>query len=142
RIARRHKVESRWRCSLEIITKRLVFRKRLPTRRFVPPFASWRANIILMWRRIKRQPKKNLRRSTRHTRYWATPRSEKDTINSALIGIGRADSKRHQAGSGKHSSRALNFINGAAMAVGCNLNSVEPDSAISSRHFLAVAAAG
>src|SRR5438552_8934128 len=28
RIARRHKVESRWRCSLEIITKRSVSRKR------------------------------------------------------------------------------------------------------------------
>src|SRR5207247_7395018 len=101
-----------------------------------------RDNIIMMWRRIKRLLKKNLRKSTKPTRYWATRKSAKNTINSALIGIGRADSSLHLAGSGKRNSPAADFINGAAMAVGCNLNSVGPDLAISSRHFLAVAAAG
>src|SRR5882724_8294574 len=57
RLARRHKVESRWQCSLEIITKRSVSRKRLPRTKFAPPFASWRGNIIPMLLRTKRRRK-------------------------------------------------------------------------------------
>jgi hypothetical protein len=48
RIERRHKVESRWQCSLEIITKRSVFRKRPPKTKSVLHFANWLGNIIPM----------------------------------------------------------------------------------------------
>src|SRR5258705_1103093 len=69
RIARRHKVESRWRCSLEIITKRSVSRKRRPRTKFALPFASLRGNIIPMSPRTKRRRKRNSKRSMKPTRY-------------------------------------------------------------------------
>src|SRR6266480_5491167 len=60
--------------------------------------------------------------------------------NSARIGIGRADSNRRR--NGAHSRRAADFINGAAtVAAGSSSNLAELGSAISSRLFLAAAAA-
>src|SRR5882724_1984284 len=69
RIAWRHKVESRWRSSLEIITKRLVSRRRQPRTKFAPLFASLRGNIIPMSPRTKRRRKRNSKRSMKPTRY-------------------------------------------------------------------------
>src|SRR6266403_491374 len=66
--ARRHKVESRWRCNSEIITKLSGSRRRPPGMKFARHFASWRGNITPMWRRTKRPPRKNLRRSMKLTR--------------------------------------------------------------------------
>src|SRR5437588_1991777 len=63
RIARRHKVEARWQCSSEIITKRLAFPKRRPRTRSGVRFGNWRANIIPTSPRTKKLPRKNLSRS-------------------------------------------------------------------------------
>src|SRR6266496_1364038 len=68
RIARRHKVESRWRSSSEIITKHSGSRRRLPRMKFGLHFASWRGNIIPMWPRTKRRLKRNSKRSMKLTR--------------------------------------------------------------------------
>src|SRR5438552_3920282 len=68
RIARRHKVETRWQCSLEIITRHSVCRKRLAVTKFAARFANWRENTILTWPRTKRPPKRNSRKSTKPTR--------------------------------------------------------------------------
>src|SRR5207247_8117340 len=68
RIARRHKVETRWQCSLEIITRHSVCRKWLAVTKFAARFASWRENTILTWLRTKRPPKRNSRKSTKPTR--------------------------------------------------------------------------
>src|SRR6266498_3898304 len=68
RIARRHKVETRWQCSLEIITRRWVFQRRLAVTKFAARFVNWRENTILMSPRTKRPPKRNSRKSTKPTR--------------------------------------------------------------------------
>src|SRR6266516_3071211 len=91
--------------------------------------------------KIKRRPKKNLRKSTKPMRCWATPRSARNTTSSARIGIVQAGSSRRLTGNGKDSNPAADFINGAAMAAEFNSSSTEPDSATSSKHSLAVAAA-
>src|SRR5436190_6627935 len=121
--------------------RHLVFRKRPLTTRFAVRFASWRGNIIPMSPRIKRPPKKNLRKSTKPMRCLAIPRSARNTISSARIGIVRAGFNRRLAGNGKDSNPAADFINGAAIAAEFNSSSTEPDSATSSKHFSAVAAA-
>ena len=67
--------------------------------RFAALFANWRANIIPTSPRTRRPLKKNLRRSTKRTRYWATQRNERNTTSSAQIGTDRADSsRRHRWG--------------------------------------------
>src|SRR6266542_2413933 len=108
--------------------------------RFAALFANWRANITPTSPRTRRPLRKNLRRSTKRTRYWATQRNAQSTINSAQIGTDPADSSRHR--SGAHNHRKADIINGAAMAVEeFNLSSVEPDSATSSKRFSVAAAA-
>src|SRR5882724_10594911 len=118
-----------------------VFRKRPLTTRFAVHFASWRGNITPMLLKIKRRPKKNLRKSTKPMRCLAMLKSARNTISSARIGIDRAGSSRRLTGNGKDSNPAADFINGAAMAAEFNSSSTEPGSATSSKHFSAVAAA-
>src|SRR5206468_10142675 len=119
----------------------LVFRKRPLTTRFAAHFASWRGNIIPMLPRTKRRPKKNLRKSTKPMRCWATPRSARNTTSSARIGIVRAVFNRRLTGNGKDSNLAADFINGAETAAEFNSSSTEPDSATSSKHSSAAAVA-
>src|SRR6266567_6777724 len=75
RSERRHKLESKCPYSSEIITRPSVFRRAPRTMRFAARFASWHGNIIPTWPRIKRRPKKNLRKSTKRMRCWATRRN-------------------------------------------------------------------
>src|SRR5947208_5136353 len=139
RIERRHKLEAECLYNSEIITRHSACRRRPAKTRFAAPFASWRANIIPTSPRTRRALKKNLRKSTKRTKYEETQKNEKNTINSAQIGIDRADFNRPR-------NRALNrrkvdIINGAAMAAAFNLNSAGPASAISLKRFSAEAAA-
>src|SRR5438094_5352618 len=90
--------------------------------------------------KIKRRPKKNLRKSTKPMRCWATPRSARNTTSSARIGIVRAVFNRRLTGKGKDSNLAADFINGAETAE-FNSSSTEPDSATSSKHSSAAAVA-
>src|SRR6266496_3977128 len=92
--------------------------------------------------KIRRRPKKNLRKSTKPMRCWATPRSARNTTSSARIGIVRAVFNRRLTGNGKDSNPAADFINGAEMAAEFNSSSTEQGSAISSKRFSAAAAAG
>src|SRR5258708_15483987 len=91
--------------------------------------------------KIKRRPKKNLRKSTKPMRCLAILKSVRNTISSARIGIDRAVSSRRLTGNGKDSNPAADFINGAAMAAEFNSSSTERGSATSSKHSSAVAAA-
>src|SRR5438552_7463865 len=141
RTERRHKLERKCPYSSETITRHSVFRKRPPTTRFAARFASWHGNIIPTLPRTKRSLRKSLRKSTKRMRCWAIPRSARNTINSAGIGIVRAGSSHHLTGNGKDSDPAADFISGVAMAAEFNSSSTEPDSATSSKHFSAVAAA-
>src|SRR6266446_9309278 len=127
------------RCSFEIIMRPWAFRRRRATMKFAPPFAKWRENIIPMWRRIRRPPRKSLSRSTKRTRYWATRRSARSTINLARIGTNPGDFNRRPDGEGN--SREEDSI-GPAMTAGFNLSLAEPGSAISSRHFSVADVAG
>ncbi len=68
-----------------------------------------------------------------------TQKNEKNTINSAQIGIDRADFNRPR--NGALNRRKVDIINGAAMAAAFNLNSAGPASAISLKRFSAEAAA-
>src|SRR5437899_5610113 len=141
RTERRHKLESKCPYSFEIITRHLAFRRRPPTTRSVAHFASWRGNIIPTWLRIKRPPKKNLRKSTKPTRCWATRKSARNTISSARIGIDRAGSSHLLTGNGKDSNPAADFTIGVAMAEEFNSSSTERGSATSSKHSSAAAEA-
>src|SRR5438477_12677342 len=68
RIARRHKVEGRWQCSSEIITKHSAFPKQRRRTKSGAHFGNWRGNIITMSPRIKMPSRKSLSRSTRLTK--------------------------------------------------------------------------
>src|SRR5438874_10092024 len=107
--------------------------------RFAALFASWHASIIPTSLRTRRLLRKNLRRSTKRTRYWATQRNVQNTISSAQIGTDQADSSRRL--NGAHNQRKADITSGAAMAVAFNSSSAVPDSAIFSRLFSVAAAA-
>src|SRR5947207_12932140 len=91
--------------------------------------------------KIKRRPKKNLRKSTKPMRCWATPRSARNTTSSARIGIVRAVFNRRLTGNGKDSNPVADFINGAATAVEFNSSSTELDSVTFSKLSSAVGGA-
>src|SRR5205823_4770078 len=114
RIERRHKLEGECPYNSEITTRRSACRRRPAKTRFAAPFASWRANTTPTLLRTRRPPRKNLRRSTKRTRYWATRKNGKNTTNSALIGIDRADFTHPH--NGVRNRRKADIINGAAMA--------------------------
>src|SRR6266576_3655988 len=108
--------------------------------RFGALFANWRASITPTLPRTRRPLKKNLKRSTKRTRYWAIQRNVQNTTSSAQIGTDRADSSRRH--SGAHNQRRADITSGAAMAVvEFNLSSAEPDSATFSKPFSVAAAA-
>src|ERR1044072_7996649 len=107
--------------------------------KFAALFANWRASITPTLPRTRRLLKKNLKRSTKRTRYWATQRNVQSTTSSAQIGTDRADSSRRH--SGAHNQRRADITSGAAMAVEFNLSSAEPASATFSKPFSVVAAA-
>src|ERR1700757_4172105 len=136
RIERRHKLETECLYNSEIITRHSPCRRRQQKTRFAARFASWHASIILTSPRTRRPLKKNLKRSTKRTRYWATQRNVQNTINSAQIGTDRGDSSRRH--SGAHNQPKGDITNGAEMAAEFNSNSAVPDSATSSKRFSAV----
>src|SRR5436190_12121074 len=142
RSERRHKLDGKCPYSSEIIMRHSVFRRPPPRTKSAAHFASWHGNIIPTWPRIKRRPKKNLRKSTKPMKCWAIRRNGRNTINWARIGIGPAGSSRRPGGRGERSNRAADFINGAAMAAEFNSNSTERGLATSSKHFSAAAVAG
>src|SRR5437867_5662326 len=138
RIERRHKLETECLYNSEIITRHSACRRRPAKTRFAAPFASWHGNTIPTLRKTKRPPRRNLRRLMKPTRYWAIPRNARNTTNSALIGIDRADFDHPH--NGVRNRRKADITNGAAMAAASNSNSAGPASAISSKHFSAEAA--
>src|SRR5947208_1059447 len=107
--------------------------------RFAALFASWHASIIPTSPRTRRLLRKNLRRSTKRTRYWATQRNVQNTISSAQIGTDRADSSRRH--SGAHNQRKADITSGAATVVAFNSSLAVPDSATFSKPFSVAAAA-
>src|SRR5262249_7956917 len=122
-----------------IIMRHSACLRRRAKTRFAALFASSRANIIPTLRRTRRPLKKNLKRSTKRTRCWATQRNVQNTISSAQIGTDRGDSSRRH--NGVRNRRKADIINGAEMAAEFNSNSVGPDSATSSKRFSEAAAA-
>src|SRR6266850_1535700 len=139
RIERRHKLEGECPYNSEIITRHWVCLRRRPKTRFAALFASSRASIIPTSQRTRRPLKKNLKRSTKRTRYWATQRNVQNTISSAQIGTDRGDSSRRH--SGAHNQPKGDITSGVAMAAEFNSNSAVPDSATSSKRFSVAAEA-
>src|SRR3989442_801972 len=101
-------------------------------------FANWRENIIRMWQRTKRPPRRSLSKSTKLTKCWAIRRSEENMISLAPTGINQGGFSRLLGGA--HNSPAADFIVMEVRMAVLNLNSAAPDLATFSKLFSAVAA--
>ncbi len=81
----------------KIITKASACRAPRARRKSKNPSASWRANSIPTWRRTRKRPRKNSRRSTRPTKFCPTRTSAKNTTSWAPTGNPARSSARRPA---------------------------------------------